>query len=881
VGPYAVDVGLIGRASELATVSERLRHRRVVTLVGPGGIGKTSLALEVLAQCGGDYDDGARVVDLTRIDAPAAVRESVAGQLGYASFRALLDAPADRSTLILVDNCEHVIDAAAGALGELLDACRMPTVLATSRAPLELPGEAVVPLGPLELPTAGDAEGPAVRLFLDRALDAGVELAASESVAELCRRLDGVPLAIELAAARTRSMTPAEILRRLSGSLDVLDRPRRRSARRHQSLRAAIDWSFRLLGPDEQVLFARLSSFSGPFTAELAHAVAGAPGTDPETTRDLLDGLVGASMLVAETTGPTTWYRLLETIRAAGLEHLEARGERRAVDARFVDLVSEQAVGIIERGAATWDASALGDLLSLYGNLAAAVRWCIAHDDEPDRALLLVAVLWGVIHQAHMEEVGQLAEQVLERWPDTPHPMRADAVATAATCRYMLGDLHVAIAMAEDALAAASTSPFAPATLRRAIAQAARAAGDAEAALRWFAATGVEASRLDLTAMANEAAAAQAQILADLGRQDEALRAIAVVRASALTAGSEIGVAWARAIEGSILLRSDLDAASAVLADAVDDARRLGYDAAESVALRALALAALCRGDTRTAAARTLELLDGLLARGSTYEIRLVLDVAAPILARHDRRRASADLAATALVQPVVSITASPGHELVPLDPSGGEPLPVRDAIQLVRAELALLVHDAPPQPPAQRGEAHDGVFRRVGELWEVGYGGEVATLRATKGMDDLAVLLGAPGREVHCLDLTGGGLDQQGTGEALDAAARRAYEDRVRDLQEEIEDADAANDWGRSDRARVEMDAVVDQLTAAMGLGGRARTTGSTAERARSAVTQRIRSTIKRVEGVHPRLGRHLRASIRTGTYCSYAPEEPVSWQR
>jgi tetratricopeptide (TPR) repeat protein len=739
-----------------------------------------------------------------------------------------------------------------------------------------------VPLGPLQLPTAGAAEGPAVRLFLDRALDAGVQLEASESVAELCRRLDGVPLAIELAAARTRSMTPEEILRRLSDGLDVLARPHRRSARRHQSLRAAIDWSFRLLPPDEQALFARLSSFSGPFTAELAHAVAGAPGIDPGTTQDLLDGLVGASMLVAEAAGPTTWYRLLETIRSAGLEHLEARGERHAVDARFVDLVSERAVDIIERGAATWAAAALTDLLGLYGNIASAVRWCVAHDDEPDRALLLVAVLWGVIHQAHTEEVGQLAEQVLARWPDTPHPMRADAVATAATCRYMLGDLDGAVTMAEEALVTASTSPFAPATLRRAIAQATRAAGDAEAALEWFTEAGDEAARLELTAMANEAASAQAQILADLGQQDEALQRIAEVRASALAAGSEVGATWARAIEGSILLRSDLAAATAVLESALDEAGRLRYDAAESVALRALALAALCQGETRVAAARTLELLDRLLARGSTYEIRLVLDVASPILARHDRPQASADLAATALAQPVVSITASVGHELVPLDPTGGEPLPVRDAIQLVRDELALLVQDArQPEPAAGSGEAQRGVFRRVGELWEVGYGGEVATIRATKGMDDLSMLLGSPGREVHCLDLAGGGLDQQSTGEALDAAARRAYEDRVRDLQQEIDHADAANDWGRADRARLEMDAIVDQLTAALGLGGRSRTTDSTAERARSAVTQRIRSTIKRIDAVHPRLGRHLRASIRTGTYCAYEPEDPVSWQR
>jgi predicted ATPase len=878
-----VAVGLIGRESELAEVCERLRLRRVVTVVGPGGIGKTSLARAAVARAEAHYGDGSRVVDLTTIDTPAGVRESVAGQLGYASFRALLEAPGDHPVLILVDSCEHVLDAVAQSVGELLDVCRLPTILATSRAPLELPGEAVVPLGPLELPTAGTAEGPAVRLFLERARDAGVELTASEAVAELCRRVDGVPLAIELAAARTTSMTPEEILRRLTVNLDVLARPRRRSARRHQSLRATVDWSIRLLRPDELALFARVASFSGPFTADLAHSVAGGPGTSPEATQDLLDGLVAASMLVAEPQGPVTWYRLLETIRSAGLEHLEARGERHAVEARAVDLLSEQAVGIIERGAATWDDSALRDLLALYGNIAAAIRWCVANDDEPDRALLLVAVLWGVIHQAHTEEVGQLAEQVLARWPDTSHPMRADGVATAATCRYVFGDLEGAISMATEALEAAAASPFAPATLRRAIAQATRAAGDAPAALSWFTEAGAEARRLGLAAMANEADSARAQILADVGQQEDALAAIAAVRSAAASEGSEVGAAWACAVEGSILLRTDPAGATRVLRSALRDARRLGYAAAESVALRALALAALCQDDVPTAAARTLELLDGLLARGSTYEIRLVLDVASPILARSGRAQAAADLAASALAQPVVSITASVGHEVVPLDARDGRPLPVRDAIRLARDELEQVRLDGPAAAaePTATTAGHLGIFRRRGEHWEVGYDGEVVTVRATKGMDDLGVLLATPGREVHCLDLAGGGLDQRGAGDALDASARRSYETRVRELQQDLDEAEAANDRGRAERARFEMDAVVDELTAALGLGGRSRTAGSTAERARSAVTQRVRATIKRLDAAHPRLGRHLRASIRTGTFCAYDPEEPVRWER
>ena len=151
--------------------------------------------------------------------------------------------------------------------------------------------------------------------------------------------------------------------------------------------------------------------------------------------------------------------------------------------------------------------------------------------------------------------------------------------------------------------------------------------------------------------------------------------------------------------------------------------------------------------------------------------------------------------------------------------------------------------------------------------------------MRASKGMADLARLLGSPDEEVHCLELAGAAVDQGSTGEVLDATARRAYEDRIRELQAEIDEAEADHDLGRADRAQVEFDALVEQLASALGLGGRARRGGSTAERARSAVTHRIRSTIRKLGAAHPDLGRHLEASIRTGTYCSYRPERPTSW--
>jgi predicted ATPase/tetratricopeptide (TPR) repeat protein len=866
---------LVGRTSEGAFVAQRLAERRLVTLVGPGGIGKTSLARSVAERAAAHFPDGLRVVDLTVVDDADAVRESIAAQLGYSSFGALLDSPGDRPLLLVVDNCEHVVDAVADTIHQVLDSCRMPTVLATSRMALGVPGEAIVPIGPLELPPPGALTGAAVELFIERARDAGCHLEPSLEIAELCRGLDGVPLAIELAAARTRSMSPAELLERLGEGLDVLHRPRLRSAPRHRSLRAAIDWSFQLLDPDQQRIFTDLSVFSGPFSAPAAHAVVGEAHADLSATQDRLQDLVDASMLVAETSGATTRYRMLDTVRTLGRELLDRSGRRHLVEARFVDHVVSVAVDVIERGATTWADDALHDLLVAFGSIEVAVRWCLANDGEPDRVLLLTAVLWGLVHQAHTEAIGQLANVVVQRWRGSEHPMFADAVATAVTCQYMLGDHHGAIELASAHLADAERSPFAPATLRRAIAQAHRATGDTDAALRWFADAAGEARRLGLVSMATEAESARAQVFADLGRTDEALAAIDAARDEAQASHSGVGVAWATTIKGSILLRVDPAVAEKVLADALEECRSLSYDAGVGVCLRSLALAALLQDDVHTATTWVSELLDDMLARGTTYELRMVLDVAAPTLASAGLTDLARDLAATALSLPVVSITASVGHELFPLDATAGSALASRDAIRLLRNALA-----APSDIDATTEERARGVFRSLGDTWEVGLGDHAVTVKAAKGLVDLATLLAVPGREVHCLDLAGAGVQQPDTGEVLDATARRAYEERVRDLQDELADAEADNDPVRAGRARHEMDSIVDELTRALGLADTVRTPGSTVERARSTVTQRVRASIRRIEALHPQLGRHLASSVRTGTYCCYDPELPVDWQ-
>src|SRR5262245_46378731 len=246
---------LLGRDHELDEVDRRLRAGRLVTLIGPGGVGKTALANEAVARAAIRFSLGSRRVDLTRVDDADAVAGALAAQLGFESFQALLDAPGDREVLLLVDNCEHLLEAAAHTIGRVLEVCEQPTVLATSRSPLELPGESVVALAPLEVPAVGAPDPlawPAVELFLERAREAGVRVdgADLEAVADLCGRLDGLPLALEIAAARARTMSPAEIAARLREGSDVLERPRFRGPTRHRSVAETIHWSYDLLGAE-------------------------------------------------------------------------------------------------------------------------------------------------------------------------------------------------------------------------------------------------------------------------------------------------------------------------------------------------------------------------------------------------------------------------------------------------------------------------------------------------------------------------------------------------------------------------------------------------------------------------------------------------------
>jgi predicted ATPase len=309
----------------------------VVTLTGPGGVGKTRLALQAAAQMASRFVDGAWLCELAPVRDPAGVDDAVAAvfslttRSGQSTRETLAELLRAKQLLLVLDNCEHLLEAAAALADQLARSCERLEILATSREALGIEGERMVPVPPLATP-GSDADlvtvmgAEAVRLFAERAaaVKPGFKVATGNAaaVAAVVRRLDGMALAVELAAARVPTMTVAELARRLERSFTVLAAGRRDAVARHQTLRAAIDWSFELLDRPEQALLARLAVFAGGCTLEAAEAVCGGDGIDTDAVFGLLAALVTRSLVVAEEHGPQTRYRLLETIRQYGEERL-------------------------------------------------------------------------------------------------------------------------------------------------------------------------------------------------------------------------------------------------------------------------------------------------------------------------------------------------------------------------------------------------------------------------------------------------------------------------------------------------------------------------------------------------------------------------------
>jgi predicted ATPase/class 3 adenylate cyclase len=449
----------IGRDNELVQLRGLLVAHRLVTLVGIGGCGKTRLALQAAADALDVYPDGVWLVELAPLSEPSLVERQLATVLGIREATAtqgrtltdrLVDYLASRRTLVLLDNCEHLVAACAGLAARLVGTCPDLTVLATSREPLGVAGEVTFGVPPLALVDAADpgqvSNAEAVRLFVDRAglLDPGFGLTSENAaaVASICRRLDGIPLAIELAAARTRALTPQQLDARLDDRFRLLTGGSRTALPHHQTLRAAIEWSHRLLSGPEQVLFRRLAVFAGGCSLEAAEAVC-AGDDDSLDVLLLVAALVDKSLLVHEPTRGR--YRLLETIRQFAWDKLVEAGEVEGLRGRHRDwcLALAEAADFSGPAATPW----LARLAAEQDNLRAALEWNGPAGDDGEKRLRLAGALWQFWWlRVQIGEGRDWLERALRTGPAAPAAARARALAGAGMLAIEQRDAAAALA---------------------------------------------------------------------------------------------------------------------------------------------------------------------------------------------------------------------------------------------------------------------------------------------------------------------------------------------------------------------------------------------------------------------------------------------------
>ena len=426
--------GLIGRESELVDLDAIVRAHALTTLVGPGGIGKTRLALEAARRLEPETVDGVWVLELAAIGSPddvarvavdvLGVRQDAAGSLADQVVGHLQD----RSVLLVIDNCEHVVDGVAAFAHIVLARCPKVRILATSREGLGLSAEQLVSVGPLDAAQAG------TELFAERArsVDSLFDLEAwREPVEEVCRRLDGVPLAIELAAARIRTLSPSDLAARLDDRFKLLTGGRRGSVERHRTLRETVAWSFDLLEPDEQLVFARLSVFVDVFDVRAVEAVASDERLDDIDVVDLLDTLVDRSMVTTESGPFGRRFRLLETLRQFAAEQLSDTNEAGDVAARHAQWFSNEVARVGELLAGRDEIVGVARLDELWANVRAAQTWA-CEQRHADLAASFLKPIALELYWRGRSELTQWAERVLAIPGMVDHPRAVRCAGLAA-----------------------------------------------------------------------------------------------------------------------------------------------------------------------------------------------------------------------------------------------------------------------------------------------------------------------------------------------------------------------------------------------------------------------------------------------------------------
>ncbi len=461
----------VGREREIREVKALLGGTRLLTLTGVGGVGKTRMALQVAADVLDEFPDGVWVVELGRISNPALIPHSVASAVGALEEQGgrpltetLIDFLRPQTVLVILDNCEHLLtDCANLALG-LLRACRSLRIIATSREPLGVPGELTYRVSSLALPEGAEPHSEAVRLFIDRASSSrpGFELrnGSLTAVAEICRHLDGIPLAIELAAARVKVLAPEQIAARLVDRFRLLTVGTRTSLPQHQTLRAVMDWSYHLLSEGEQVLLRRLAVFAGSFPLEAAESSCAGGGVGEQDVFELLTRLVDKSLVVTEEHPGTVRYRLLETVREYGREKLRDAGEFATIHARHRDwylALAERAAPEILSGPQQREWLDRVDVE--HDNLRAALEWSHEAPDGAEPMLRLAGALWWYwFTRGFWTEAREWLVRALDRQESASAQVRSRALVGLAFILWVHGEPNRTAALAEESLTLSEAS---------------------------------------------------------------------------------------------------------------------------------------------------------------------------------------------------------------------------------------------------------------------------------------------------------------------------------------------------------------------------------------------------------------------------------------
>lgn len=616
---------LHGRDDDLAVVHLLLERNRLVTIAGPAGAGKTRLAVEVGRDVEGDLPDGVHLTELATAAGPAGVAHAVARTLGVLEqpevdlAQSVARALSGRSLLLVLDNCEHVVAQVAELATTLLEQVPGLRILATSQEALRVDGEHVFRLAPLNVPDAdaGPAEiagTPAGRLFLERARAARHDFTVDDSnaqlVAQVCRELDGLPLALELAAATLGSVDIGQVAARLPDRFAVLARGARSAPPRHRSLQAAVDWSYELLTPSERSVFDRLSVFAGGFTIDAVHAVC--EGATPGGEVDqVLAALVDKSLVQLSRDRPR--YTMLETLRIHGAGRLKASGADTSTRQRHalsvLRLCEQAAPELRGPGQLEW----ITRLDDERDNVAAALRWSL-EQGEADVALGIVSNLWWYWwRNGHIPEGARWAEQSLAAFPEAS-PLRAAVLVGASHLWWKLGRFDTAEPACRQALeqvAGGEPTVLAPAA-RGVLAMVARDRGDLAAARLTL--SGVLEEYVRLKDSWGEAATLNMLVSVDRDSHDLDLAVDRLRRSADLFAelGDLWGQAWSCWLTGRVSTRrGELQAAAASLQHSIVLASQLRHGFGVALGLAGMAGVAAA-GEDFVRAARLLGATDAL-----------------------------------------------------------------------------------------------------------------------------------------------------------------------------------------------------------------------------------------------------------------------------